>query len=268
LTQPLLSVITVSLNAAATIEDTLASVALQRAEFAVEHVCVDGGSTDATRAIIDRWAERNRRIIRLYEPDSGIFDAMNKGLGAARGEYLLFLNADDFLVRQDTLAQALCGLSADPARNPDLLLGDAAMGEPGRLGLWRHRCVPRLIGVARGFGFYPVHQGQFSKRSLLQAVDGFDAKARLGSDVTQFYDLQRRFQPTIRRLATDIALMREQGSANASLHAMRLGTVEIYRHLLPKVGRLKATGMVLVKTLQSLSELRFGRCPHRRWFAE
>jgi hypothetical protein len=49
---------------------------------------------------------------------------------------------------------------------------------------------------------------------------------------------------------------------------MRQGTVEIYRHLAPKVGTLKATGMVLVKTLQSLSELRIGRCPHCRWFVE
>jgi glycosyltransferase involved in cell wall biosynthesis len=230
--QPLLSIVTVSLNAAATIEGTLASVALQLADFAVEHVCVDGGSGDGTRTIIDRWAERNPRIVRLYESDSGIFDAMNKGLRIARGEYLLFLNADDFLVTRDTLAQALSGLSIDPASNPDLI------------------------------------QGQFSKRTLLQAVDGFDARARLASDVTQFYELQRRFQPRIRRLATDVALMRSGGSANAGVRAMRLGTLEIYRHLFPKVGKLKATGMVLVKTLQSFSELRFGRCPHRRWFVE
>jgi glycosyltransferase involved in cell wall biosynthesis len=266
--QPLLSIVTVSLNAAATIEGTLASVALQLADFAVEHVCVDGGSGDGTRTIIDRWAERNPRIVRLYESDSGIFDAMNKGLRIARGEYLLFLNADDFLVTRDTLAQALSGLSIDPASNPDLILGDAVMGEPGRLGFWRHRRVPRLIDSARGLGLYPVHQGQFSKRTLLQAVDGFDARARLASDVTQFYELQRRFQPRIRRLATDVALMRSGGSANAGVRAMRLGTLEIYRHLFPKVGKLKATGMVLVKTLQSFSELRFGRCPHRRWFVE
>jgi glycosyltransferase involved in cell wall biosynthesis len=266
--QPLLSIVTVSLNAAATIEGTLASVALQRSDFAVEHICVDGGSADESRTIIDRWATRNPGIVRLYEPDSGIFDAMNKALRIARGEYLLFLNADDFLVAADTLARALTGVNANAAGNPDLILGDAVMGEPGRLGFWRRRRVPRLIGVARGLGLYPVHQGQFSKRRLLLAVDGFDAKARLASDVTQFYDLQRRFQPTIRRLATDVACMRAGGSANAGLHAMRLGTQEIYRHLVPKVGKLKATAMVLVKTLQSLSELRFGRCPHRRWFVQ
>jgi glycosyltransferase involved in cell wall biosynthesis len=266
--QPLLSIVTVSLNSAATIEDTLASVAQQETGFGVEHICVDGGSTDGTREIIDRWVEKNRQITRLYEPDSGIFDAMNKGLRLARGEYLLFLNADDFLVARETLARAMSGLSLGAAGNPDLILGDAVMGDPGRMGLWRHRRVPRLIGSARSFGFYPVHQGQFSKRALLQTVGGFDAESRLASDVTQFYDLQQRFRPTIRRLATDVAVMRPRGSANSGLHAMRLGTVEIYRHLAPKVGTLKATGMVLVKTLQSVSELRIGRCPHCRWFVE
>ena len=85
-TDLLLSIVTVSLNAAATIERTLASVTLQQANFGVEHICVDGGSNDATRSIIDLWASRDPRIVRIYEPDKGIFDAMNKGLSAASGE--------------------------------------------------------------------------------------------------------------------------------------------------------------------------------------
>ena len=105
----LLSIVTVSLNAASTIEATLASVALQQADFGVEHICVDGGSSDATLAIIDRWALRSPKIVRIYERDKGIFDAMNKGLRAAQGEYVLFLNADDFLVARDALAFALTG---------------------------------------------------------------------------------------------------------------------------------------------------------------
>ena len=124
----LLSIVTVSLNAAATIERTLASVALQELNFGVEHICIDGGSSDATRSIIDRWASRDSRIVRMYGPDKGIFDAMNKGLGAARGEYVLFLNADDFLVARDSLALALTGCVPGDVGNPDLIVGDAVMG--------------------------------------------------------------------------------------------------------------------------------------------
>lgn len=255
-----------SLNAAATIERTLASVTLQQANFDVEHICVDGGSRDATRSIIDRWASRDPRIVRIYEPDLGIFDAMNKGLSAARGEYVLFLNADDFLVARDSLVLALTGCVHGDAGNPDLIVGDAAMGELGRVGLWRHRCVPRLLGRVRGFGMYPVHQAQFSKRRLLEAVGGFDTRLRLAADINQYYELERRFHPSTRLLGVDIAFMEAGGAANAGLTALCRGTLEIYYRLAAEVGGMRALLMVLIKTLQSVSEIRFGRCPHERWF--
>jgi glycosyltransferase involved in cell wall biosynthesis len=266
-TDLLLSIVTVSLNAAATIERTLASVTLQQAGFGVEHICVDGGSSDATRSIIDLWASRDSRIVRVYEPDKGIFDAMNKGLGAASGEYVLFLNADDFLVARDSLAFALTRCVHGGADNPDLIVGDAVMGKVGRVGLWRHRRVPRLLGRVRGIGMYPVHQAQFSKRRLLEAVGGFDAGLRLAADINQYYDMERRFHPSTRLVGADVAFMDAGGAANAGLKAMCRGTFEIYRHLSVEVGAAKAALMVLIKTLQSLSEIRFGRCPYEHWFS-
>ncbi len=265
-TDLLLSIVTVSLNAAATIERTLASVALQQVTFGVEHICVDGGSSDDTRAIVDRWARLNPRITRIYEPDNGIFDGMNKGLRATQGEYVLFLNADDFLVASDTLTCALVGCVHGGADNPDLIVGDAVMGKVGRIGLWRHRRVPRLLGRVRGFGMYPVHQAQFTKRRLLEAVQGFDARLRLAADVNQYYDLERRFLPSTRFVGADVAFMEAGGAANAGLQAMSRGTFEIYRHLSTEVGSAQAALMVIVKTLQSVSEIRFGRCPHEPWF--
>jgi glycosyltransferase involved in cell wall biosynthesis len=262
----LLSIVTVSLNAAATIERTLASVALQQVNFGVEHICVDGGSSDQTRAIIDRWASQNSRILRIYEPDTGIFDAMNKGLRDARGEYVLFLNADDFLVARDSLSLALAGCVRGGADNPDLIVGDAVMGRVGRVGIWRHRRVPRLLGRIRGFGMYPVHQAQFSQRRLLEAVAGFDARLRLAADINQYYDLERRFKPSTRLVGADVAFMEAGGAANAGLKAVCRGTFEIYRHLSADVGSTKAALMVLIKTLQSISEIRIGRCPHEHWF--
>ena len=266
-TNPLLSIVTVSLNTEATIERTLASVALQQVKFGVEHICVDGGSSDHTRTIIDSWAERNPRIMRIYEPDKGIFDAMNKGLRASLGEYVLFLNADDFLVARDSLALALTGCAHAGADKPDLIVGDAVMGRVGRVGLWRHRRVPRLLGRIRGFGMYPVHQAQFSKRHLLEAVGGFNAGLRLAADINQYYDMERRFQPSTRLVGADIAFMESGGAANAGLKAVCRGTLEVYRHLSAEVGGAKASLMVLVKTLQSVSEIRFGRCPHELWFS-
>jgi glycosyltransferase len=257
----------VSLNAAATIERTLASVTLQQANFDVEHICIDGGSNDATRSIIDLWASRDPRIVRIYEPDKGIFDAMNKGLNAAQAEYVLFLNADDFLVARDSVALALAGCVRGGADNPDLIVGDAVMGKLGSVGLWRHRRAPRLLGRIRGFGLHPVHQAQFSKRRLLEAVEGFDARQRFAADTNQYYDMERRFHPSTRLVGADIAFMEAGGAANAGVKAMARGTLEVYRHLSGEVGGARAALMALIKTLQSVSEVRFGRCPHERWFS-
>jgi glycosyltransferase involved in cell wall biosynthesis len=264
--EPLLSIVTVSLNAGKTIERTLASVALQEVDFRVEHICVDGGSSDNTRAVIDQWALRDPRIRRIYESDKGIFDAMNKGLSTARGEYVLFLNADDFLMAHDSLEAALKGCAVDGGNNPDLIVGDAIMGKLGRIGFWRHRRVPRCLLRARGFGMYPVHQAQFSKRQLLKEVGGFNAQLRLAADVNQFYDLERRFNPSTRLIGANVAFMETGGAANAGLKAMWRGSAEIYRHLSVEVGVSKALFMVFIKTLQSVSEIRFGHCPNELWF--
>ncbi|HTY93870.1 MAG TPA: glycosyltransferase family 2 protein [Steroidobacteraceae bacterium] len=265
--EPFVSIVTVSLNAAASIADTIASVAAQRVGFAVEHICVDGGSVDATRAIIDHWAARTPRMVRIYEPDSGIFDAMNKGLRAATGEYVLFLNADDFLVAPDTLAMVMAGLAPGADDNPDLILGDVSMGKLGAGGVWRHRRVPRLLGSLRGCGLFPLHQGQFTKRRLLNAIGGFNPTLRIASDVIQYYDLERRFRPTMRFVRGDVAFMRAGGAANAGLKARYRATREFYRHLTLTYSPIRAAFMVTIKTLQSLEELRLGRCPHARWFA-
>jgi glycosyltransferase involved in cell wall biosynthesis len=264
---PFISIITVSLNAEATIADTLESVLMQQRSFDIEHICVDGGSTDRTRDLIDAWAQRGGHIRRIYELDHGIFDAMNKGLRAAKGEYVLFLNADDFLVAPDTLAKAMDVARPGDDGNPDLIAGDVSMGVIGSRGLWRHRRAPRLLARMRGTGLFPIQQGLFAKRRLLEDAGGFDARLKLGSDVNLFYDLEQRINPTTHLLRTDVAFMRAGGAANAGLRALWLGSREIYAHLVPTRGVFRSVIMVLVKTLQSLSELRYGRCRHDRWFA-
>jgi glycosyltransferase involved in cell wall biosynthesis len=266
--EPFVSIVTVSLNAVQSIEDTLVSVSMQRRGFGLEHVCVDGGSTDGTRDVVDRWAAKSGHINHICEPDNGIFDAMNKGLCAARGEYVMFLNADDFLLAPDSLAQALAGLIPSAPNNPDLIVGDVVMGNLYSRSFWRHRRVPRLLQNVRGYGLYPLHQGMIAKRRLLNAVGGFDSRLRLAADVNQYYDMERLLRPTMRFVGEDIAFMRAGGAANAGLGAMWIGTGEIYRHLRLSYGAIRSAAMVSIKTIQSVSEVRWGQVPHGRWFAD
>jgi glycosyltransferase involved in cell wall biosynthesis len=103
------SIVTVCRNAEKTIDATLRSVAEQDYPH-VEQIVIDGASTDGTLAAIEKY--RDRLAYFVSEPDGGIFDAMNKGVRAATGDYLLFLNADDTLFNASVLRRAAEKLAA------------------------------------------------------------------------------------------------------------------------------------------------------------
>jgi glycosyltransferase involved in cell wall biosynthesis len=89
---PLLSILTPCLNSAPTLAQALESVRSQGLGAAVEHVVIDGGSTDGTLDLLNQTSDVRWRS----EPDRGLSDAMNKGISRARGEYVGWLNADDW----------------------------------------------------------------------------------------------------------------------------------------------------------------------------
>lgn len=96
-----ISIITVSYNAASTIEETILSVINQRYNN-FEYVIIDGKSKDGTCSIIEKYKEKIAYFV--SEPDKGIYDAMNKGLRNATGDFVLFLGADDHLMSYDVLS--------------------------------------------------------------------------------------------------------------------------------------------------------------------
>ena len=113
-----ISIITVAYNSAATIADTLDSVASQT-HPEIEHIVVDGASKDDTLAIIEA---RGAHVARLVsERDRGIYDAMNKGLALASGDFVGFLNADDMFAGPEVVAAIARAASA---ANVDAVFGD------------------------------------------------------------------------------------------------------------------------------------------------
>ena len=102
------TIITVTYNAVTVLERTIRTVITQTYEN-LEYIIVDGGSTDGTLDIIKKYAAGDERIRYISEPDSGIYDAMNKGVGMATGDYLEFLNAGD-LYRDDKVLLDVAGI--------------------------------------------------------------------------------------------------------------------------------------------------------------
>ena len=148
---PRISVITVSYNSVDTIAETLISVAKQEWPD-VEHIVIDGGSTDGTLRVIDEVGQHVSRVI--SEPDDGIYSAMNKGVSVATGEIVGFLNADDYYANPRVL-----GLVARMMMEGDLsaVVADASFFRkeaPDKVVRRYHsdRFRPsRLVRSARGF---------------------------------------------------------------------------------------------------------------------
>ncbi len=107
---PPITIVTVSYNAEAAIQKTIDSVQSQSYE-AIEHIIIDGQSTDNTLPIILSYGDRIQKVV--SEPDKGIYDAMNKGLQLARGEWVIFLNAGDYFNTPDSLADVAGYLTDD-----------------------------------------------------------------------------------------------------------------------------------------------------------
>ena len=107
---PTITIVTVCRNAEATLERAVLSV-LGQTYPKVEYVVIDGASTDGTLDILGRYRDR---ITLVSEPDEGIYDAMNKALGIAQGDWLLFLGADDYLLDDSVLEKV-----AERLKDPD-----------------------------------------------------------------------------------------------------------------------------------------------------
>jgi glycosyltransferase involved in cell wall biosynthesis len=178
-----LSVVTVCLNARDTIAEAVESVRRQT-HGEVEHIVVDGASTDGTLAVLERYRDGFARL--TSEPDRGLYDAMNKGIAAATGDYLGFLNSDDVYHHDrvlETLAAALAAARAD-AVHADLVY--VGRDDPARVvRYWRSK--PYVPGMFEA-GWHPAHPTLFVRTSLLRELGGFDTRYRYHAD----FDLMAR----------------------------------------------------------------------------
>lgn len=216
-----ISIITATYNAAATITDCLTSVNTQTVP--VEHIIVDGASTDKTLDLVRRLSPRARV---LSEPDNGIYDAMNKGIRLATGEIIGILNADDYYASPDILA-TVAAVFTDPV--VEACYGDLDyVRSPGRsqdvvseelpsykvVRYWRSDpfCRSRFL-----WGWMPPHPTFFVRKEAYERYGLF----RLDMGSAADYELMLRFlfKNQIRAVYIPQVLvkMRVGGVSNASL---------------------------------------------------
>jgi glycosyltransferase involved in cell wall biosynthesis len=172
-----ISVITPSLNSAKYIEAAIQSV-LNQNYFPIEHIVVDGGSTDGTLGILARYPH----IKVMSEPDQGMYDALNKGLTLAQGEIIGFLNADDLYA--DHVFQAVMEYFHD--ETIDAVSGKAHIIEEEKDGSLKimvelsPSSPDKLVETA--ITGSTIFNAWFYRKSMIQRVGGFDAQYKISGD--------------------------------------------------------------------------------------
>ena len=172
---PKFSIITVTYNAEKVLEDTIQSVIFQTYRN-VEYIIVDGASKDHTLEIVNKYHNRINKVI--SEPDKGLYDAMNKGIQLATGDYLCFLNAGDKFHDSETLQKIVLTLKGQ--ERPDVIYGETAIvDEEGHFLHMRRLSTPAHLNW-KSFkqGMLVCHQAFFVNRELA---------------INHLYDLQYRF---------------------------------------------------------------------------
>ena len=229
-----LSIITATYNCASTIDDCLSSIAEQTYR-SIEHVVIDGASTDGTREILERQRASMSHFV--SEPDGGIYPALNKGLLLASGDVVGFLHADDRYARPDVLAQ-VAAVFDDPG--VVAVYGDLVYvhrDAPDRV--FRYwRAGPYSTSRFR-WGWMPPHPTLYLRRSAYEQWGTFD----VGLDIAADYDFMLRVLP---RLVGQIAYlphilvhMRAGGVSNRSLpHVLRKSRQDYIAITRNNIGRL------------------------------
>jgi len=172
--QPKLTVITIVYNNVRDMERTMLSV-LNQTYLNIEYVVIDGRSTDGTLEIIQKYEDRLALLI--SEPDEGIYDAMNKGLSKATGDYVLFMNSGDEIFALDTVETVFA--SADDA---DIYYGETEMYSEleQNIGRRRHRAPENFSWRSFKYGMSVSHQAIYIRRAI---TEPFDLRYQLSSDI-------------------------------------------------------------------------------------
>jgi len=221
------SIITVTYNCAATLLSTIKSVNQQTARSNIEYIVIDGQSTDNTLEIIhnneksiDKW---------ISEPDTGIYDAMNKGLSIANGEWLGFLHADDLFYNNNVIEDLL---NQSEQTGCNVVYGNLnyIKTEPSFqvIRYWQSQAFNTSL-LKRGW--MPPHPTVYLKKDLADKVGQFNTQFKISAD----YDYMLRLfsNPKAQSLFMDNTMinMRIGGVSNNSLKNIIRKSYEDYKAL-------------------------------------
>lgn len=222
-----ISLVTVAYNSDKTLRDTIRSV-LSQSYKKIEYIIVDGESVDNTVEIIKEYeSEFNGRLRWISEKDSGLYDAMNKGIRMATGEIIGIINSDDFYHRNDVIAKIVEAFNEDETQ---AVYGDVRFVNPDNLDKTvRYYSSKKFSPALFRFGFMPAHPTFFTYRKYFQEFGYYKTDYKIAAD----YELLIRFlfvhHLKSEYIPLDFMKMRTGGVSTASVKCNILLNKEIVK---------------------------------------
>ena len=216
-----ITIITITFNSAKTLNHALDSVQSQTYKD-IEHIIVDGASTDGTKELIEAYAKAHKNVRWVSEKDKGIYDALNKGIKLATGDIIGFLHSDDVLYSADSIGQIATAFEQSGA---DVVYGDLQYCSDSKVvRRWKSN---DFDPSALKYGWMPPHPTVYVRREVYQQVGEYDEWFRISAD----YDMMLRiFKSGFRSQYIPEVLVRMEtgGASNKNTKARLSKTQEDY----------------------------------------
>jgi glycosyltransferase involved in cell wall biosynthesis len=174
---PVFSIITVTYNAEQWLERTIKSIVGQ-SYAGIEYIIIDGNSKDGTLDIVRQYQSHINHLV--SEPDTGLYDAMNKGLAQATGDYVWFINAGDMIYDENTVQKIVHQLNEKQL--PDIIYGEMVLvdAEKNSLGMQRLKAPEKLTWKSFRMGMLVCHQSFIVKKKI---APNYDLTYKFSSDI-------------------------------------------------------------------------------------
>ena len=222
----LVSIITVCLNSVNTIEKTLLSVLSQDYKH-VQYILIDGGSTDGTLQIINKYKGRLDSII--SEKDNGIYDAMNKGLLLSKGEIIGILNSDDLYSSNDVISLVV---DAFHNFNTKIVFGDLIhFSNKKPYHTTRYYNANHFKTWKLRFGWMPPHPASFFHKSIYDSHGHYLTSFKTGADYEMFVRLLLKQKLTFTHVNKILVKMRTGGATSSGFNSIRTTSSEMVKAL-------------------------------------
>lgn len=222
--KPLVTVITVVFNGVATLEHTIRSV-IEQSYGNIEHIIIDGGSTDGTLDILRKYDDRIDYWVSAK--DAGIYDAMNKGIALARGEYVGMLNSDDFYADPSALEKIIARLVAS---NTDAVFSCLDIVDPANLErvLRKYRLSSYSPFMLR-IGMMPPHPTFYCRKSCYEKAGKYRTDYRIAADFEMLVRLLIKHHISWEFIDETTVKMRSGGLSSSGIKSNWIVNREIIR---------------------------------------